>query len=90
MNQYNENNKREGYWEENYTDYNMICKGNYINGKEEGYWKFHLINNDLHCRIADYFNNVEIVSCESSTKIDAVYKSIIMFIKRTNKTNPNE
>lgn len=39
MNQYNEQGKKHGYWEEYWYNGNLIRKGHYLNGQKYGYWE---------------------------------------------------
>ena len=50
INQYTEDGKKIGYWEEYYSNGNLDSKGSYINGLEEGYWEFYHLNGSLRCR----------------------------------------
>jgi hypothetical protein len=47
MNQYNDKYKRHGYWEHQWLDGSIFCKGYYINGNEVGYWEFYSMSGKL-------------------------------------------
>ena len=47
MNQFDENNKRIGYWEQFHYNGKLSSKGNFINGKLTGYWEEYYTNGKL-------------------------------------------
>ena len=38
INLYNEKGQKHGYWEWYWSNGQLLCKGNYVNGKRDGYW----------------------------------------------------
>jgi antitoxin component YwqK of YwqJK toxin-antitoxin module len=48
MNQFNQQGKREGYWEEYFSNGNVFHKGNYVNGGMDGYWEWYYENAKLN------------------------------------------
>jgi antitoxin component YwqK of YwqJK toxin-antitoxin module len=47
MNQHNNKGYREGYWEIDNREGNLLAKGDYTNGLKEGYWEEYYSNGDL-------------------------------------------
>jgi hypothetical protein len=41
MNKFNEERKREGYWEIHWHSGKLHFRGNYLNGKKIGYWEYY-------------------------------------------------
>ena len=39
--EFDENNLRNGYWEEYWDNGKILSKGSYLNGLRHGYWKFY-------------------------------------------------
>ena len=59
INQYNiDTVKKEGYWEEYFSNGQLEYKGSYINGKEEGYWELYHENGKLYSK-GEYKNGKE-------------------------------
>ena len=50
INQYNIDGRKQGYWEEYYSDGNIEYKGNYKNGKEDGYWEYYWENGKIYSK----------------------------------------
>lgn len=50
INQRDENNNRQGYWEIHWFSGNMAFKGNYHNGKLIGYWENYHSNGKLESK----------------------------------------
>ena len=44
INQYNAEDKAEGYWEKYFDNGQLWLKGNYINGNADGLWEIHFPN----------------------------------------------
>jgi len=55
---YNDNNKKEGYWEEYFHDGKIYSKGHYVNGKQHGYWEQYYVNGKLESK-GNYKNNLK-------------------------------
>ena len=39
--EFDENNKKHGYWEDYYVNGTLHSKGNYLNGFQDGYWEYY-------------------------------------------------
>ena len=48
MNQFNENNQKDGYWEYYYPNGELAYKGNFINGQRNGYWEGYYFNGQIY------------------------------------------
>jgi len=41
MNEYNDNDEMDGYWEKYHSNGRLWYKGNFINGQFHGYWEWY-------------------------------------------------
>jgi antitoxin component YwqK of YwqJK toxin-antitoxin module len=48
INQYDDDGRKQGYWEEEYDYGEVNGKGNYINDKKDGYWEYYWDNGGLY------------------------------------------
>ena len=54
-NQHDSGGIRNGYWEEYFSNGQIQCKGNYINGNRDGYWEWYHDNGKLRFK-GNYLN----------------------------------
>jgi antitoxin component YwqK of YwqJK toxin-antitoxin module len=47
INLFNAKGNRHGYWEDYWSNGNLMHKGNYVDGKENGYWESYWSNGNL-------------------------------------------
>ena len=47
INQYDDDGRKQGYWEEEYDYGEVNAKGNYINDKKDGYWEYYWDTGEL-------------------------------------------
>ena len=54
--EFNDNNKKTGYWEQYYENGDIWSKGNYLNGLKNGYWEKYWFNGLLKSK-GNYLND---------------------------------
>jgi antitoxin component YwqK of YwqJK toxin-antitoxin module len=47
INLYNERGEKHGYWEEYWSNGQLLWKGNFVNGNRDGYWEWYYTHGQL-------------------------------------------